>query len=75
MSPRTGTLIGAALIADGAAFMMDPERQSHIWSGPRAPFWYRGLMKYFERHVRMSRTIAALELGAGLLLLARANRA
>ena len=75
MSPRTGTLIGAALVADGAAFMIDPERQSHIWSSARAPFWYRGMMTYLGRHVRMSRTIAALELAAGLVMLSRASRA
>lgn len=74
LSKRTSTLVGAALIADGAAFMLDPERQTHIWSSPWAPFWYRGMMDYLGRHVRMTRTIAGLELVAGVLML-RAGRA
>jgi len=72
---RTTTLVGMALIADGAAFASNPAAQARIWSSSQAPAWYQRTMAYLNDRPRLCRALAGAELAAGLALLVRAGRA
>jgi hypothetical protein len=72
---RTSSLLGAALVADGAAFVTNPSAQIALWSSSRAPRWYRRVMSYFSEHPDVCRALAGAELVLGMAMLARAGAA
>jgi hypothetical protein len=71
LSKRFKTLAGAALVADGVSFLVNPTAQLEIWSSPRAPRWYQHTLRYFRAHKGVCRALAGLELAAGTMVIAR----
>lgn len=73
-SKRALSLVGALLLADGSSFLFDPSGQIRLWSSPRAPGWYRRAMSYFAKHTGLCRALSAVEIAAGLALVARSSK-
>jgi len=65
---RVLSVVGALLLADGAAFLLDPAGQIRLWSGPRAPAAYRRAMSFFAGHTGFCRILSAAETAAGVAL-------
>jgi hypothetical protein len=61
------------LLADGSATLINPAGLIRLWSGPRAPSWYRNMMSYFTKHLGFTRAVSAAEVAAGLALVARSS--
>jgi hypothetical protein len=74
-SERTSSLLGMALVADGAAFVTNPSAQIALWSSSHAPRWYRRMMMYFSEHPDVCRALAGAELVLGMAMLARGGAA
>lgn len=72
-SKRALSLLGLFLVADGSATLINPAGLIRLWSGPRAPKWYRNLMSYFSKHLGFTRALSAAETAAGLALVARSS--
>lgn len=70
---RALSLLGMFLLADGSASMLNPASQLRLWSGPRAPRWYRRAMSYFGDHINLFRAISAAEIAAGIAALTRSH--
>jgi len=73
LSKRVKTLAGAALVADGLTFLLNPAAQLAIWSSPRAPRWYQQLLGTFRDHLGLCRVLAGVELAAGAAIIARTH--
>lgn len=63
---RAGELAGMAMIGDGIVAAADPEGHVALWK--RGPQWWTKLAEPFERHPQVTRVLALLEVGIGLLL-------
>lgn len=74
MGPKLLSLLGMTLLGDGATFLVDPRAQARVWHAATAPRWYRRSVAYFETRPALCRLLAAGELLAGGLLVARARR-
>ncbi len=74
-SRRALNVLGALLLADGSSSLLDPSGQIRLWSGPRAPRWYRRAASYFAAHTGLCRAISAVEIAAGLALVVRSSSA
>lgn len=74
-SKRALSLLGLSLLADGSATLINPAGLIRLWSGPRAPGWYRNVMSYFAKHLAVTRAVSAAEVAAGIALVARTSAA
>ena len=63
---RLGELGGLMMIGDGVIAAADPKGHVALWK--RGPQWWRELVEPFERHPQVTRGLALLEVGLGLLL-------
>lgn len=63
---RAGELAGLVMIGDGIVAAADPEGHVALWK--RGPSWWMKLAEPFERHPQLTRGLALLEIGLGLLL-------
>jgi hypothetical protein len=72
-SKRTISVLGALLVADGAAYLFNPSGQLRLWSTPRAPGWYRRATSYITEHTTLCRVLCAAEIAGGFALVARST--
>jgi hypothetical protein len=66
-------LLGMFMVADGSTALINPAGWMRLWSGPRAPGWYRDMTSYFTKHLRLTRALSIAELAGGLALVARSS--
>ena len=66
---RMKEMMAAGMIGDGVMALADPHRHTRLWAEGPGP--WRKAMKPFVRRPGLTRTLGALEIGAGLWLASR----
>jgi hypothetical protein len=73
LAKRLTDATAMAMIGDGVLGLLAPEAHCRLWeAGPR---WWRAMVVPFTEHPGVTRCVAAAELGLGVWLSLRAERA